>query len=74
MSHATNLDSALDAAEALTLDEQEELLVTLRRRIADRRRTQISRDVRSARLQHRHRKTAPKSVDQIMDALLAPEE
>jgi hypothetical protein len=37
----TTFASALDSAEKLTLDEQEELALTLRRRVAERRRFEV---------------------------------
>ena len=45
----TTYASTLDAADRLSLDEQEQLAATLRRRIAERRREELVAGVREAR-------------------------
>jgi uncharacterized tellurite resistance protein B-like protein len=45
----TAFAKALDSADKLTLDEQEELTSTLRRRIAERRRTELIEAVKESR-------------------------
>ena len=57
----------VDAADKLSVDEQETLLAILRRRIAERNRAQIVRDVQSSRSEHAGGQTQMSTVTQIMD-------
>ena len=57
----------VDAADKLSVDEQEALLEILRRRIATRNRAEIARDVQSARTEHASGQSHVATVAQIMD-------
>jgi hypothetical protein len=57
----------VDAADALSIDEQQALLEILRRRIADRNRAQLARDVQEARGEYASGSARPATVKQIMD-------
>jgi hypothetical protein len=47
----TAFAKALDSADKLTLDEQEELASTLQNRIAERRRAEVVQTVRESRVE-----------------------
>lgn len=57
----------VDAADHLSLEEQEELLEILRRRLAKRRRAELAREVQEAREEFATGQARPGSVDEIMD-------
>jgi hypothetical protein len=57
----------VDAAENLSVDEQETLLEILRRRIAERNRAQLVRDVESSRAEHSSGRSQVATVAEIMD-------
>ncbi len=57
----------VDAADRLSTEEQEELLEILRRRLAERRRAQLVREVQEARAEFAGGEAGPASVDEIMD-------
>jgi hypothetical protein len=57
----TTYASMLDAADQLSLDEQEQLAATLRRRIAERRRAELVAAVREARAEFARGKCKPAS-------------
>lgn len=57
----------VDAANELSLDEQQSLLEILRRRIADLARRELVRDVEEARDEFRSGGARPASVDDLMN-------
>jgi hypothetical protein len=61
----------LEDADKLTLEEQEELIDVLSRRIAERRRNLLARDVRSARDELRKGRCRPVTTDEIMTEILS---
>jgi hypothetical protein len=61
----TTFASTLDAADQLTLEEQEELAATLRRRIAERRRDELVQAVREARAEYARGRIKPASATEI---------
>lgn len=56
----------VDAADGLSLDEQETLIEILRRRIAKRNRESLVRDVAESRAEFQSGATRPSSVSDIM--------
>lgn len=58
----TTYASTLDAADRLSLEEQEQLAATLRRRIAERRREELVAGVREARTEFTKGRTKPMSA------------
>jgi hypothetical protein len=62
----TSYASTLDAADRLSLDEQEELAATLRRRIAEKRRAELVVAVKEARTEFAQGRCKPASVAAIM--------
>ncbi len=63
--------STLDLAEQLTLDEQEELSATLRRRVAEKRRAELIGAVKEARTEFAAGKTKAASPSAIMKMIKA---
>ena len=63
----TTFSDVVDAADDLSIDEQETLLEILRRRIAQRHRDALIRDVADARAEFQSDKTRAGSVSGIMD-------
>lgn len=59
----------VDAADQLTVEEQESLVDILSRRIAEARRAELVRDVNEARNEHRRGGTAKAAVADIMDEI-----
>jgi hypothetical protein len=57
----------VDAADRLTTEEQEELVELLRRRLAERRRAELVREVQEARAEIAVGQARVASVDEIMD-------
>ena len=57
----------VEAADNLSVDEQEALLEILRRRLAKRNHEALVRDVAEARTEFQSGKTRPTSVSDIMD-------
>lgn len=57
----------VDAADDLSVDEQETLVEILRRRIAKRNREALCRDVAEARAEFEAGKTSSASVSDLMD-------
>ena len=63
----TTFSDVVDAADDLSVDEQETLIEILRRRIAKRNRDVLVRDVAEARDEFQSGKTGATSVSDIMD-------
>ncbi len=57
----------VDATAQLSADEQQRLLRILRRRIAERNRTQLAGDVAEARSEFTSGRARPATAQQIMD-------
>jgi len=62
----TSYATTLDAADRLSLDEQEALAATLQRRIAEKRREELVVAVKEARADHALGTCKPASVAAIM--------
>jgi hypothetical protein len=63
--------STLDLADRLSLDEQEELSATLRRRVAEKRRAELIAAVKEARTEFAAGKTKAASPSAIMKMIKA---
>ena len=57
----------VNATDELTAEEQETLLELLRRRLADRKRAQLARDVAEGRAEYASGRAKRMSVNEIMD-------
>ena len=66
----TTFAQAVETVAELSLDEQESLVDLVRRRIAERRRAELVREVKAARQQFRQGKTKVGTPDEIMAAIL----
>jgi hypothetical protein len=62
-----DFSDVVDAASGLSADEQETLLEILSRRLAERKRAQLVRDVKEARAEFADGRARPASVSEIMD-------
>ena len=60
----------LEAADKLSLEEQEELIAVLSHRAAERRRDQLARDVRKARKEFKEGRIKPATPDDILSEIL----
>jgi len=67
----TSFATTLDAADRLTLEEQEELADTLRRRIAEKRRAELVVAVKESRTEFARGDCKPVSVGAIMQRIRA---
>jgi hypothetical protein len=63
-------DEVLDAADQLSLDEQQELVAILNRRLAQANRQQLALDVQEARKEFAEGKCVPAAPDEIMREIL----
>jgi hypothetical protein len=63
----TTFSDIVDAADNLSVDEQQVLLEILSRRLADRNRAELVRDVQEARAEFAAGRARPASVKEIMD-------
>jgi hypothetical protein len=61
----------VEAADRLTLEEQETLVTVLNRRLADRRRAELARDIREAQREFERGTLRPTSPDEIMKEILS---
>jgi hypothetical protein len=59
----------LEAADKLSLEEQEELIDVLSRRAADRRRDLLARDIRKARREFKEARVRPSTPDDILSEI-----
>lgn len=71
MGEIASFADVADAADHLTLDEQQTLLDLLKRRIAEQERQRILRDIEDAREEHASGKTAVSTPAEIMKDLLS---
>ena len=63
----TTFSDVVDAADGLSVDEQQTLVEILSRRIAERNRKKLISDVADARAEFKAGGSHPASVDSIMD-------
>ena len=61
----------LEAADKLSLEEQEALIDVLSRRTADRRRDLLGRDIRNARKELKDGRAKPAAPDDILSEILS---
>jgi hypothetical protein len=60
----------LEAADKLTPEEQEALIDILNRRLADRRRSELAKDIREAQQEFQSGACQPKTPDQLIKEIL----
>ncbi|MEX0715607.1 MAG: hypothetical protein WD066_03430 [Planctomycetaceae bacterium] len=61
-----SFSEVVDAADDLTVDEQETLITILRRRVSERQRAALAREIAEARAEHRRGESNPASASGIM--------
>jgi len=61
----------VDAADRLTIEEQETLVAVLKRRLVDRRRAELAADIREAQKEFNRGALRPVSPDEIMKEILS---
>jgi hypothetical protein len=61
----------VDAADRLTLEEQETLVAVLNRRLADRRRAELAADILDAQREFERGALRPTTPDEIMKEILS---
>jgi hypothetical protein len=67
----TNFSEILDAAGTLPVDAREELIEILQKRTVEERRTEISREIKNARSEHKKGKSKAVSSNELMKELLS---
>jgi hypothetical protein len=63
--------AVVEAADHLTLEEQETLVEVLNRRLADRRRAELVKDVEEAQRQFERGEIRPATPDEIMNEIVS---
>ncbi|MCB0048122.1 MAG: hypothetical protein KDE24_01060 [Caldilinea sp.] len=71
MQLALSFSDIVDAADHLTLAEQESLIDILSRRLAENRRAELAQDVHDARQEYHRGQTQAATADDIMNDLLS---
>ncbi|RJP31685.1 MAG: hypothetical protein C4527_07240 [Candidatus Omnitrophota bacterium] len=69
--NADQFGQVLEAADQLTLEEQEMLMDILRRRIIERRRKEIAQDILEARHAFEQNNVCPATPDELMREILS---
>jgi len=70
MTQLTPFGEVLEAADRLTLDEQEELIAILHRRLAQAARQRLVADVQEARQEFAEGRCSPATPDELMREIL----
>ena len=71
MQIAVSFGEVLEAADRLSLEEQESLLDILQRRIIERRRAELAQDIREAREEFQQGHCQPATPTEIMEEILS---
>lgn len=71
MQSIMSFGDVLEAADQLSLDEQETLIDILHRRLIERRRADLAKDIREARKEFEAGQAKPASPDEIMGEILS---
>ncbi|MBI5475613.1 MAG: hypothetical protein HY964_02620 [Ignavibacteriales bacterium] len=70
MNHTISFNEILEEAERLSLEEQETLLEILNRRIMNRRRSELAKDIQDAQSEFREGKTRTATPDELMNEIM----
>lgn len=62
-----NFSEIVSAADSLSEEEQENLLLILQRRIAEKNRARLSKEAEQSRVEYLRGDASPATVDEIMD-------
>ena len=71
MEHVLAFGEVLEAADQLSLEEQETLADILKRRVIQQRRRELAADVQAARQEYGDGSCAPVTPDEMMTEILA---
>jgi hypothetical protein len=71
MENVLAFGKVLEAADRLSLEEQQTLAEILKRRIVDRRRQELAADVQSAHEEYKAGSCEPLNADELMAEILA---
>ena len=71
MAIQTTFAEILEAAEQLSLEDQENLIHILQNRLRDQKRTELIRDVQEAQQEFAQGQCQPMTPEQIMEEILA---
>ena len=71
MQNTTAFVELLDAADRLSLDEQETLLEILQRRMVEHRRQELAKDIRDAEQDYQAGRCRPITPDELMGEVLS---
>ena len=71
MEHDITFGEILEAADRLSLEDQESLLDVLHRRVIDKERAELVKDVQEARKEFNEGKCRPASPDELMKEILS---
>lgn len=66
-----SFNDVLEAADQLTLDEQESLVDILRRRLAEKRRNELLQEIQAARKEFQESQVQVATADEIFNELLS---
>jgi hypothetical protein len=66
----STFSEVLDAAGGLSVDEREDLIELLHKRTIEERRTELSKDIKSARIDYKRRRYSAASSKDIMKEIL----
>jgi hypothetical protein len=71
MQNTTALVELLDAADKLSLDEQETLVEVLQRRMVEHRREELAKEIQDAEQEYQASRCRPVTPDELMGELLS---
>ena len=71
MQNATVFVDLLDAADNLSLDEQETLVEILQHRMAEHRRAELTKEIKEAEQEYRSGQCRPVTPDELMGEVLS---
>lgn len=71
MQTMVSFGEVLEAADKLTLEEQESLIDILHRRMIERRRAELAKDIEEARKEFREGHCQPATPGEIMEEILS---
>ncbi len=61
----------METVDSLPLEEQEELIEILRRRVIERRREELAKEIQEARKEFRAGRARPATPDELMSEILS---
>ncbi|MBN1396383.1 MAG: hypothetical protein JW959_15265 [Pirellulales bacterium] len=71
MQNSTAFSELLDAADKLSLDEQEALVEILRHRMAEYRRAELAKEIQDAEQEYKAGRCRPVTPDELMGEVLS---